>query len=157
MNLPAYQSFISPEEYLEGETRSEIRHEYVDGEVYAMSGASEAHNIIALNIGSLLRNHLRGTPCRVFMSDMKVRIQSLRDERYYYPDLQVTCAPEDRDRYFKQWPKLVIEVLSPTTERNDQPASSTKSSAESEKPKFLCVYFSNQMPGMWLRKITTSA
>jgi len=120
MNLPAYQSVLTPEEYLEGETRSEIRHEYVNGEVYAMSGASEAHNLIAGNLFVLLRNHLRGTPCRVFISDMKTRIKSLRDERYYYPDIQVTCAPEDREPYFKQRPKLVIEVLSPSTERSDR-------------------------------------
>ena len=68
-------SFFSVEEYLKLEQTSEIRHEYVDGEVFAMAGASEEHNLIVTNIIALLRPHLRGTPCRTFASDMKVKVK----------------------------------------------------------------------------------
>jgi Uma2 family endonuclease len=65
---------LSEAGYLAGEMHSQVRHEYVDGHVYAMAGASKAHNTIALNLASRLRQHLRGTPCRAFIADMKVRV-----------------------------------------------------------------------------------
>lgn len=120
MGLPAYARTISSEEYLDGERHSPVRHEYVNGAVYAMGGASDAHNTIALNVATILRNHLRGGPCRAFISDMKTRIRSLRDDRFYYPDCLVTCAGEDRDRPFKEHPRLIVEVLSQSTERTDR-------------------------------------
>ncbi len=112
--------FISPEDYLDGELYSEVRHEYVDGYVHAMSGGSEQHNLLALTLASHLRSHLRGRPCRVFINDMKVQIKTLHDERYYYPDVMVTCQTSDNQRYFKQYPQLIIEVLSNSTERFDR-------------------------------------
>ncbi len=105
------------EEYLHAETNSPIRHEYMGGYVFAMAGASEEHNIIAGNLYSLLRPHLRGSSCRVFMSDMKVKVQ---DDIFYYPDLLVTCNREDNHRYFKTQPNLIIEVLSESTETTDR-------------------------------------
>jgi Uma2 family endonuclease len=120
MSTPEYQIKLTPEAYLEGEQESEIRHEYINGDVYAMTGVSEAHNLIAGNMLVLLHTHLRGTPRRTFISDMKVQIKKLQDERYYYPDIQVVCDPEDREPYIKKCPKLVIEVLSPSTERIDR-------------------------------------
>lgn len=105
------------EDYLIAEEKSPTRHEYIGGYVFAMAGASEEHNIIAVNICTLLRSHLRGSSCRVFMSDMKVKI---KDDIFYYPDLLVTCNREDNHRYFKTQPNLIIEVLSESTETTDR-------------------------------------
>ncbi len=106
---------IAPEEYLKGERYSEVRHEYLVGRVYTMVGASEAHSLIAGNLHATLHQHLKGTDCRVFVSDMKVRA----GEAFYYPDLLVTCDPTDKEPYFKTRPVLVIEVLSESTVARD--------------------------------------
>lgn len=108
---------LTVEDYLNAEANSPTRHEYVGGYVFAMAGASEEHNIIAGNILALLRPHLRGSSCRVFVSDMKVKVQ---DDIFYYPDLLVTCNPQDNHRYFKTQPSLIIEVLSESTETTDR-------------------------------------
>lgn len=120
MSTPKAQHFISPEDYLDGEQRSEIRHEYVAGGIYAMVGSSAAHNRIALNLATALNLHLRGGPCRVYMSDLKVRIGAA--EAFYYPDVVVSCSPEDRQAsaYYLSHPTLIVEVLSPSTERIDR-------------------------------------
>lgn len=107
---------ISPEEYLEGEKYSEARHEYVRGEVYAMVGASRTHNLICVNLLSALHAHLRGTPCRAFVADMKVRV----DDAFYYPDLLVACNLDRQQEYYVDEPILVIEVLSETTRQRDE-------------------------------------
>ena len=112
--------FISPKEYLEGEEVAELRHEYVDGAAYAMSGSSKAHNLIAGNLVALLHGHLRGTPCRVFSSDVKVHSAWDWRERYYYPDVVVGCEVGDVDLYVVEQPRLIVEVLSNSTERNDR-------------------------------------
>lgn len=106
---------LSPQEYLESELRAEIKREYVAGQVYAMVGVSRAHNTIAGNLFAALRNHLRGGPCQVFISDMKVRTA----DAFFYPDVVVTCDPADRHEYYLERPKLVVEVLSPSTEARD--------------------------------------
>jgi Uma2 family endonuclease len=111
-------SRLKEQEYLQGELTGEIRHEYVEGQVYAMAGAGEAHNLIALNIASKLRDFVRGGPCRVFISDMKLRVQTWK--AYYYPDILVVCDPSDNNSYYKERPSLVIEVLSPSTESIDR-------------------------------------
>jgi Uma2 family endonuclease len=113
------QPYMAREDYLEAEKNSLIKHEYIQGEVYAMAGASDAHITISLNIASALKNHLRGKGCRVYMADMKADIKIL--DIYYYPDVIVTCDPRDRElQYFKRYPKLIIEVLSPGTEGFDR-------------------------------------
>lgn len=109
---------ISLEEYLQGELESEIRHEFFDGQIYAMAGAGEQHNLIAGNIFSHLRPLTRGTGCRLFIADMKLHIAKLN--RFYYPDILLGCAPEDDNIYYKQSPCLIIEVLSPSTEDIDR-------------------------------------
>jgi Uma2 family endonuclease len=111
---------ISPTEYLEGEKVAELRHEYADGAVYAMSGSSKAHNLIAGNLVALLHGQLRGTPCRAFSSDVKVHSAWDWRERYYYPDVVVGCEAGDVDPYVVEQPKLIVEVLSNSTERNDR-------------------------------------
>lgn len=112
-------TYLSPEEYLAAEKDSPIKHEYIQGQVYAMVGASDAHVTIAGNLFALLRNHLRGTGCRVYMADMKAQVESANV--FYYPDVMVTCDERDRNStYFKRYPCLIVEVLSPTTEAFDR-------------------------------------
>ena len=113
--------FITPAEYLEGEELAELRHEYFDGQVQAMSGASDRHNEIAFDVASLIKARLKGGSCRTFMLDMKLELKPEGKTFYYYPDIFVTCAPEDADSpLIKRHPLLVIEVLSPSTWRIDR-------------------------------------
>lgn len=108
-------TYLTADQYLEWEQKQPIKHEYVNGEVFAMAGASNAHVTIALNLATGLRNHVRGSGCRVFMSDMKVKVPDLR--WFYYPDVMVTCDPRDRTaNYAMAYPKLIVEVLSDSTE-----------------------------------------
>ena len=116
----AKQLKIAVEDYLQGELSSDIKHEYVNGDVYAMAGASEAHNLVTGNLFAALHNHLRGTSCKVFVSDMKTYIQTKTVDRFYYPDIQVCCQKEDAAHYYKQSPTLIIEVLSDSTQRADR-------------------------------------
>ncbi|MEQ6340478.1 MAG: Uma2 family endonuclease [Gammaproteobacteria bacterium] len=118
MTLHAHLSPLSIADYLEGELRSQVRHEYVAGRVFAMAGASETHNLIAGNLYTVLRAHLRGGGYRTFMSDMKVRVEKM--QAFYYPDVLVTCDPDDIEQYHKSRPCLIIEVLSPATETIDR-------------------------------------
>lgn len=111
---------ISPAEYLEGEKAAKIRHEYVDGAVQAMAGGTKAHNQVAGNFYGLLRAYLRGTPCRVFIGDVKVHVAWDWRERFYYPDVVVGCEAGDNDPYVVEQPKLIVEVLSDSTERDDR-------------------------------------
>ncbi|NBB79724.1 MAG: Uma2 family endonuclease [Verrucomicrobia bacterium] len=120
MGIAQTKDFISVEEYIEGEQVSEIRHEYIGGKVYAMSGGSEAHNMISLNLASALREHFRGQSCKVFMADMKLRLNIAEDDIFYYPDLLVSCDPSDDAKYYKTKPVVLVEVLSPSTERLDR-------------------------------------
>lgn len=106
---------LTVEEYLARERDGQIRHEYAAGRVFAMAGASEEHNRIVLNVASLILAAVRGGPCRVFASDMKVRVERV----FYYPDVFVTCDPTDGDRHFKERPAIVVEVLSDGTEAVD--------------------------------------
>jgi Uma2 family endonuclease len=110
--------FMSPEEYLEWEQYQEVRHEYLDGEVIAMTGGSLFHNDIALNLYTALRPHVRARGCRINVSDAKVKVNALT---YCYPDLVVSCDNRDRTAtQLFQSPKLIVEVLSPSTEAYDR-------------------------------------
>lgn len=106
---------LTVDEYLEGELNSTTRHEYVAGEVYAMTGASRHHNLIVGALHGALRACLRGGPCRVFMSDFKVRV----DDSFYYPDVSVAGGGGGHE-YYETEPVLIVEVLSPSTERQDR-------------------------------------
>jgi Uma2 family endonuclease len=115
---PSY-NYISPEEYLELEETSPIKHEYRQGQVYAMAGASNTHVVITLNIAAMLRNHLRGSGCQAYVSDTKAHIETM--DIYYYPDVIVSCDQRDKAfNNFLRYPCLIIEVLSPTTEAFDR-------------------------------------
>lgn len=113
------QDYITPEEYLQLEEQSDVKHEYIDGYAYAMAGANDGHVTVSLNLATLLRNHVRGSGCRVFISDMKARIE--KSNRYYYPDVMVTCDERDKKNLTeKKFPCLIVEVLSDSTEAFDR-------------------------------------
>ena len=119
MQVQRTTNYISADAYLEGELQSQVRHEYVDGEVFAMVGASDRHGLIAGNLHSALNLRLPDR-CQVFTADMKVRIQTAERDIFYYPDVLVSCDPGDRHAYFRERPCLVAEVLSPQTARLDR-------------------------------------
>ncbi|TAF03250.1 MAG: Uma2 family endonuclease [Nostocales cyanobacterium] len=110
---------VTPEEYLQLEENSTIKHEYINGYIYAMAGASDPHVTIAGNIFALFHNHVRGSGYRVYISDMKMRIKSLN--RFYYPDVMVTSDQRDQENpEYKIYPCLIVEVLSDSTEAFDR-------------------------------------
>src|SRR5262245_66505069 len=108
---------LTVDEYLEAEKTASARHEYVAGQIYAMAGVSDAHNTIALNFATFLRANLRGGPCRVYISDMKVWIETARV--FYYPGVIVTSDPEDTGEYVKKRPSLIVAVTSPSKTDTD--------------------------------------
>jgi Uma2 family endonuclease len=118
MSIPNAIEAITVDEYLTGEQLSSIRHEYIAGQVFAMADATETHHRIKLNLAFHLRAATRGTPCGVFMGDMKVHIAT--HQIFYYPDVALTCDAEDRKPFYKTAPCLIAEVLSPSTELTDR-------------------------------------
>src|SRR5438105_323413 len=114
-----HQQTMTVEEYFQLEENDpDTRYEYIDGHVYAMAGGTANHDTIKSNIQRILWNLLRGSECRVYSSDMKVYIS---ETRYFHPDVIVTCDPRDRGTIQAiQSPRLVVEVLSPTTELTDR-------------------------------------
>jgi Uma2 family endonuclease len=113
-------AYFTPEDYLEVERVSPIKHEYLQGQVVAMAGASKAHVLITGNLSAQIVNHLRGSDCISYAVDMKVRLPTLNV--FYYPDLAVTCDKGDlnSDEDFILHPKLIVEVLSDSTEAFDR-------------------------------------
>ncbi len=118
--IPVSEVLVSPEEYIEGELHSEVRHEYYAGRIEAMAGASDAHNIITGNFFGELFAHLRGSPCRPYVNDMKVRIRVGLNDWYYYPDVMVRCGAAGQQKYFTETPAVIVEVLSEATDRKDK-------------------------------------
>ncbi len=113
--------YVTAHEYLEGEEVSDVRHEYVYGRVYAISGASDKHNEISFDVAALLKAHLKGSKCKTFLLDVKVEAKKNDKPCYYYPDIFVTCEEEDtQSALIKRFPTLIIEVLSPSTWRVDE-------------------------------------
>ena len=115
MSLAKGYNLISEEEYLSGELLSDIRHEYIEGKVYAMVGAHKHHNQIVMTTSNLFYNHLLGKPCQPYASDMKVKV----GQKYFYPDVMVDCSSEDYD-YYTEKPSIIIEVLSKSTRQRDK-------------------------------------
>lgn len=116
----AEQSTVfSAADYLAWEAAQLDRHEYIDGEVFAMAGAEDRHVTVAGNLYIALRQHLGGTPCRTFMSDMRLHVAAANS--YFYPDVLVTCSALDlASPLVKTEPKLIAEVLSPSTGAYDR-------------------------------------
>ena len=113
---------MSAEDYLQLEAQSPLRHEYVNGEVFAMTGGSLRHNVIALSLASALRAHLRDTPCRAFMNDVRVRVA--KTNAYYYPDILVNCGRDTQAMDLASGEVddavLIVEILSQSTEAIDR-------------------------------------
>ena len=110
----------SEDEYLASELKSEIKHEYLGGVVYAMAGARNRHNRIAGKIFGTLFGRLRGNPCQPCDADAKIRIRMPGHTRYYYPDASVVCQPNPESDSFEDQPRAIFEVLSQGTRRIDE-------------------------------------
>jgi Uma2 family endonuclease len=110
---------MTADEFLAWDAGQTVKHEFVRGEVFAMAGGEDRNNIVALNLALALKPHLKGTPCHVFMADVKLRVEA--EDCFFYPDLMVTCSAADAaDRLVKREPVLVVEVLSPSTAAFDR-------------------------------------
>ena len=107
---------ITVEEYLEGEEKSFVRHEYLAGQIYAMAGASKRHNQIVMNLVAALHGAARAKGCHIYASDMKLRVA---DDSFYYPDLMLVCNSSDND-YYETQACVLVEVLSPSTAEIDR-------------------------------------
>jgi Uma2 family endonuclease len=108
--------FISIEDYLAYELTADGKHEYIDGAIYAMAGASKNHQSITDNVLGEIRQHLKNTPCRPFGSDVKIKVGNA----FFYPDVMVVCEDKTDNSYYTESPLLVVEVLSKSTRRNDE-------------------------------------
>ncbi len=121
MASAAVQTYLTPEEYLAFERKATTKHEYLNGQIVAMSGASFAHNFITVNIATSLNIQLMEGECRVATSDMRVKVTQI--DSYFYPDVVVVCGePRAEDDTFDTLlnPTLIVEVLSPSTEGYDR-------------------------------------
>ncbi|MBI5716689.1 MAG: Uma2 family endonuclease [Burkholderiales bacterium] len=119
MAQAAVATRFTADDFLAWDSAQTVRHEYLRGEVFAMAGAGEAHVTLALNIAMALRQHLGGTPCRTFITDMKLRVEAA--DAFFYPDVMVTCSAADAaDSLVKREPTLIVEVLSPSTAAFDR-------------------------------------
>jgi Uma2 family endonuclease len=152
-------TYISPEEYLRLEREAEYKSEYLNGEIFAMSGASRAHNLITTNISGELRQQLKARSCETYAGDMRVKVPSVRF--YTYPDVVVVCGEprfEDSEVDTLLNPTILVEVLSQSTERYDRMAKtfyyrSIDSLAERllvAQHKVLVEQFVNRPDGDWL-------
>lgn len=121
MALRAFKRVFTPQEYLTLERQAKTKSEFFEGEIYAMAGASRKHNLITLNLASELRRQLRGRPCEVYVTEMRVRVRSTG--LYTYPDASVVCGKpefEDVNGDTLLNPTVLVEVLSPSTEGYDR-------------------------------------
>nr|WP_136251947.1 Uma2 family endonuclease [Ningiella ruwaisensis] len=116
MSTLSQKKVIRPDEYLKGELTSKIKHELIDGEAYAMAGASANHERISQNVTRRFGNHLDGSPCEPFGSDMKVRVK----DNFYYPDVLVDCHFDESEPYFTETPVIIVEVVSRSTRKMDE-------------------------------------
>lgn len=120
MNTGSLQPPVSVADYLVGEQDAQRRHEYVEGFIYMLAGATNAHNRIATNATGSLYAQLRGNPCQVFNSDTKIRVQTSTGTRFYYPDAMVACRQNPDSDTFQDDPVVIVEVLSQNTRRTDE-------------------------------------
>ncbi len=148
---------MTADEFLAWDQQQTIRHEFVRGEVFAMAGAGERHITVTGNLYLALRAHLRGTPCRPLMTDMKLRVEAL--DCFFYPDVMVTCVQADAaSEFVKTDAKLVVEVLSPSTAAYDRGDKFAAYRALPTLAEYLlvdvdsrrCDLFRKQANGLWL-------
>jgi Uma2 family endonuclease len=153
------KSYITPEQYLEIDRQAERKSEYYDGEMFAMAGAAEAHNLIVTNLIATLYSQLRSKPCRIYPSDLRVRINPTG--RYAYPDVTVVCGDSQflddrRDTLLN--PTAIIEVLSPSTASFDRGFKFDAYTAVPSLREYVLIasdcpsveVFSRQADGRWL-------
>jgi Uma2 family endonuclease len=118
----AYAATVEPmtaEDFLKWEAGQAERHEFIDGEVFAMDGVTRQHATVSLNLLAVLKQHLKGIPCRVYRADMKLKLQTANT--FFYPDVFVTCSEKDHQaELFMSEPRLIVEVLSESTEAYDR-------------------------------------
>ena len=115
MNTAIKQNIITQQDYLACELQSDVRHEYIDGQVYAMAGAHKDHNLITMTVSNLFYNHLQNNPCQPYASDMKVKV----GKNFFYPDVMVDCTGKEED-YYTEFPTIIVEVLSKSTRQHDK-------------------------------------
>ncbi len=119
MNSTAEQWRFSAEDFLSWEAQQPDKHEFMQGEVFAMVGARREHVVVSLNIAAILKQHLRGTPCQPYIADMKLRVEAV--DAFFYPDVMVSCHEQDqRAELYLSHPLLIVEVLSDSTEGYDR-------------------------------------
>jgi Uma2 family endonuclease len=155
MGLPKLKTKISVEDYLEGEKASQIKHEYVSGEIYAMAGASDKHHRISANLFKKLDSHLENSECEAFMAEMKLKVN---EDTFYYPDVFVSCDNPARSAYQREEPVLIIEVASPSTRQIDrreklrayQQMASVQEYAVVEQDKVHIELHRRQPDGRWI-------
>jgi Uma2 family endonuclease len=156
-SLPNY--YLDPEEYLAIERGAEYKSEYVDGVMYAMAGGSERHNLIAANLIIAIGAQLRDRPCRIYPSDLKVRVPD--SKRFFYPDVSIVCgevrfADDERDVVLN--PVVVVEVLSDSTAAFDrgkkfqsyQQIESLREYLLVSQDEYVVEHFLRQDDGHWL-------
>lgn len=153
------KTYVTPEEYLALERQAEHKSEYYDGEIFAMTGASRKHNLIALNIGAELRNQLKGRACEAYLSDMRVHVPATG--LYTYPDVVVVCGePQLEDEHLDTLlnPTLIVEVLSKSTARHDRTGKFSDYRSIPPFAEYLLVaqdeyrveHYAKQTDGRWL-------
>lgn len=120
METAAHPQHLSVEDYLKFEADGQVRHEYIGGRVHAMAGTSEQHNLLSVNLVRLFATHLRNGPGKTYMADFKVRLEINREDILYYPDVMVACMRDGVEKYYLRYPKLLVEVLSDSTEAIDR-------------------------------------
>ena len=141
----------TPAEYLELERKAEVRHEYIDGEIFEMAGANKRHNRILVNVVRLLDNQLLERDCNVYESDMRVKITST--EKYTYPDVVASCGEEifeDSTEDTLLNPMLIIEILSKSTEAYDRGAKFEYYQTIESFQEYVCKSFCFKLSGLFL-------
>jgi Uma2 family endonuclease len=170
VTLPQSELLYTPEEYLALERAAFERHEWLDGLIYAMAGESPQHSLISSNINAILNLQLRGKPCATYSPNMKVYSRLLSDVGlkglFSYPDCMVVCGPalfHDKHRDVLINPRVVVEVLSPTTERYDRGKKFLRYQQNTTLTDYVLVaqaypsieHYSRQANGCWLYSVTT--
>ena len=145
---------VSVADYLSGEAVARRKHEYVEGQIYAMVGGRYSHNLIASNVLIELGSQLKGSPCRALNSDSKVRVQSAAGVSFYYPDASVVCGENIRTDVFQDAPAIVVEVLSQSTRRIDE---GDKLKAYLKLPSLqVCILLEQDYPAAVIHRRTDS-
>lgn len=159
MHARAYRPYTEAE-YFALEEESELRHEFIDGQIYAMAGGTGAHSLISANVVGVLHALLRGKPCRPFTADRRIEIEATGD--YVFPDAVVICPPFDLAKLSTSTPRVVVEVLSPSTRKRDLSLKlplyrsiATLTDALFIEPKTRRVVHHRRVGGEWSERVVT--